>query len=302
MNGKLTSTLVAAAAVSLLAAQSAAAKPQQLAPKRLSSIGDSISEAINAEWFDPFNIINPNHWASWVNGFHGFWESVLGKTNVYSHNQRISANFGSSSRTNYMESLSGADSYDLVQQATQAVSHGASYVTMFMGHNDVCQGSFADIPTDAEFEANWRASLDILRNGLPAGATVYVPNIVDIYQLYQLGKDKESLGIVDCSVVWVATLFDIYPCQTMLGPLNSEADRQYTRSRNLAFNQIIDNLVAEYNQNDPNHYYATTDAIFDYDFVPSQVSNFDCFHPSASGQRELSRITWNDGPFSAYQK
>jgi lysophospholipase L1-like esterase len=294
-------TLLAALATSLLAAQTASAAPR-LAPNRLSSIGDSISEAINAEWFNPLEIVTRNHWASWVNGFHGFWEAMLGKTNVKSFNQRITANFGSSSRTNHMESLSGADSYDLVQQATQAVSHGASFVTMFMGHNDVCQSSFADIPTDAEFEANWRASLNILRSGLPAGATVYVAGLVDIYKLYQLGKQKEALGIVDCEAVWLATLFEIYPCSTMLSPLNSEADRQFTRSRNVAYNQILQRLVAEYGQTDPNHYYHFTDAPFQYNFAPSQVSNFDCFHPSATGQRDLSTLLWNAGPFSAYQR
>lgn len=299
---KTMSTVLAALAASLLAAQTAWAAPQQLTPNRLASIGDSMSEAINAEWFNPLEIVTRNHWASWVNGFHGFWESVLGKTNVYSFNQRISANFGSSGRANYMESLSGADSYDLVQQATQAVSHGASFVTMLMGHNDVCQSSFADIPTDAEFESNWRQSLDILKSGLPAGATVYVVGIVDIYKLYQLGKEKEALGLVDCSTVWLATLFDIYPCSTMLHPLNSEADRQYTRSRNVAYNQILVDLVAEYNQNDPNHYYHFSDVLFDYDFVPSQVSSFDCFHPSAQGQREISNMAWSTGPFSAYRR
>lgn len=294
-------TLLAALATSLLTAQAASAAPR-LSPNRLSSIGDSISEAINAEWFNPIEFVTRNHWASWVNGFHGFWESVLGKTNVKSFNQRITANFGSSSRGNFMESLSGADSYDLVQQATQAVSHGASFVTMFMGHNDVCQASFADIPTDAEFEANWRDSLNILRNGLPAGATVYVAGLVDIYALYQLGQEKAALGIVDCSTVWLATLFEIYPCSTMLSPLNSEADRQYTRSRNIAYNQILQRLVAEFGQTDPNHYYHFTDAPFHYDFVPSQVSNFDCFHPSATGQRDLSTLLWNAGPFSSFQR
>ena len=294
-------TLLVTLVAGLLAAQTAMAAPR-LAPNRLSSIGDSISEAINAEWFNPFEIVTRNHWASWVNGFHGFWEGLLGKTNVKSFNQRISSNFGNSGRANFMESLSGADSYDLVQQASQAVSHGASFVTMFMGHNDVCQSSFADIPTDGEFEANWRASLDILRTGLPAGATVDVAGLVDIYQLYQLGHEKQALGIVDCSTIWLATLFEIYPCSTMLSPLNSEADRQYTRSRNVAFNQILQNLVAEYGQNDPNHYYHYTDAPFEYDFAPSQVSNFDCFHPSATGQRDLSRLLWDNGPFSAHQR
>lgn len=291
-------TLLAALAASVMTAQAAMAAPR-LAPNRLSSIGDSISEAINAEWYSPFDNATGNHWASWVNGFHGFWESILGKLNVASFNQRITASFGSAGRANFMESVGGADSYDLVQQATSAVSHGATFVTMFMGHNDVCKASFADIPTDAELEANWRASLEILKNGLPAGATVYVAGMVDIYRLYQLGHEKQAMGIVDCSTVWLATLFDMYPCGTMLSPTNSEADRQFTRSRNIAFNQILQDLVAEYSQTDPDHYYHFSDAAFQYQFVPSQVSDFDCFHPSAVGQRDLSQILWDAGPFSS---
>lgn len=298
---RTTATLLAAAAATLLAATPATAATQ-LSPKRFSSIGDSITEAINAEWFDPLVVVTRNHWASWANGYHGFWESLLGKTNVRSFNQRITANFGSSSRTNYMEALSGADSYDLGWQAQQAVSHNSSFVTIFMGHNDVCQSSFADIPTDQEFEANVRGSLETLKNGLAAGATIYVVGIVDIYKLWQLGQEKEALGLVSCSTLWATTLLDIYPCGTMLSPLNSEADRQYTRSRNIAFNQILERVVAEYGQNDRNHFYYFTDLPFHYNFVPSQVSDFDCFHPSATGQRELADILWDVGPFSAYQK
>ena len=136
------------------------AKDPQLVPKRLSSVGDSITEAINAEEYSIFNLINPNHWASWVNGYRGFWEWLLGRTNVNSHNQRISAAFGSWGRKNYMEAVSGADSFDIAPQMAQSVAHSAHYVTQFMGHNDVCQNSFAEIPSDAQFEANVRAGLD----------------------------------------------------------------------------------------------------------------------------------------------
>lgn len=301
MTKKLSALLLTAIAASITTLGAADAAPR-LSPKRLSSVGDSISEAINADWFDPFTVVTPNHWASWVNGYHGFWEDLAGKADVNSYNQRITKNFGSSGRANFMEALSGADSYDVPGQTSQSVSHGASFVTMFMGHNDVCQSSFADIPTDQEFEDNIRAGLENLRNGLPAGATVYVVGLVDIYKLYQLGEQKSALGIVDCDTLWATTLFDIYPCATMLSPLNSEADRQYTRSRNIAFNQILQELVAEYGAADPNHYYHFTNTPFNYNFQPSQVSDYDCFHPSGAGQKELARMTWNDGPFAAYQK
>jgi lysophospholipase L1-like esterase len=298
MNRTWRTAIALSVTAAFLAASTAAfAKPPRLKPKRLSSVGDSISEAINAEEFNPFIIITPNHWASWVNGYRGFWEILLGRTNVNSHNQRISSKYGSSGRTNYMEAVSGADSFDVPGQTAAAVSHASNYVTIFMGHNDVCQNNFASIPSDAQFETNMRAGLNNLKNGLPAGSTVYALGIVDIYKLWQLGDQITSLGIIDCRLVWATSLLGIFPCATMLSPLNSEADRQYTRSRNIGFNTILQNLVNEFNANDPNHYYLFTNETFNYSFTASQVNDFDCFHPSASGQKELSRVSWQVSPF-----
>ncbi len=273
------------------------AKDPQRTPRRLSSVGDSITEAINAEEFNPFVFITPNHWASWANGYRGFWEWLLGRTNVNSHNQRITSKYGSSSRKNYMEALSGADSFDLGPQMTASVSHAADYVTVFMGHNDVCQNNFADIPTDAEFEANVRAGFERLRTGLPNGATIYTAGIVDIYKLWQLGPQLSGALGISCEVIWATTLIGIYPCGTMLSPTNSEADRQYTRSRNAAFNAILADLVAEYDAADTHHYWEFTDLTSTTNFVPSEVSPFDCFHPSARGQKRLAAETWTAGPF-----
>jgi lysophospholipase L1-like esterase len=268
----------------------------QLVPKRLSSTGDSITEAIDAEL--PFG----NHWASWVNGYHGFWEWLFGLTNVYSHNQRITKNFGSWGRKNFMEAKSGADMFDFPGQTLGSVNHQAHYVTVLMGHNDVCQNHFADIPSDTVFEANFRTGLENLETWLPRGATIYVVGIVDVYRLWEIARDKKSLGIVDCEAVWATTLVDLFPCGTMLSPLNTEADRQFTRSRNLAFNEILMRVTNEFNQNDLHHYYLYTDVVFGYPFVESQVSDIDCFHPSAPAQRDLSKVTWNAGPFGAYQR
>lgn len=267
-------------------------KAQPLCPKRLSSTGDSMTEAIDAE------LPAANHWASWVNGYHGFWEWLLGLTNVNSHNQRITKLFGSSGRANYMEAKSGADMFDFPGQAAAAAGRRAHYVTVLMGHNDVCQDRFADIPSEAEFESNFRAGLDKLKAGLPAGATVYVVGIVDIYRLWQVARDKKALGIVDCEVLWATTLLKLFPCGTMLNPIIEENDRQYTRSRIIAFNNILKSVAEEYNRTDPNHYYVYTDAAFNFVFGEEHVSDIDCFHPSAYGQWTLSKETWNPGLFT----
>ena len=283
----------------LLFAPPAAAKDPQLVPNRLASTGDSITEAINAEEFNPFVIETPNHWASFVNGYHGFWEDLFGRTDVNSHNQRITDQFGSAGRKNFLNGVSGANSRDLAEQAASTVAQQATYTTLFMGHNDVCDADFADIPTDAEFEANVRAALDQYVVGLPDGATVYMIGLVDIYKLWQLGDDLDSLGFIPCETIWVTSLFELFPCGTMLSPSNTEADRQFTRSRNIAFNQILESLAAEYQANDPHHHYHFSNTPFEADFTPQQVNDFDCFHPSARGQRDLAQITWEDGPFSA---
>lgn len=278
----------------------AQSKPPRLSPKRLSAIGDSITAGVNAEEFNIIRIANPNPWASFSNGYQGFWEWLLGRTDVNSHNQRIGRNFGSENRLNDLQAVSGSDSFNLLEQAQGAVEREANYVTLFMGHNDVCQNDFADIPSDTEFEANVRAALETLRMGLPAGSTIYLIGLVDIYKLYQLGEDLDAFGFLDCDVLWATTLLNIYPCGTMLSPANTEADRLFTRSRNLAFNTILRDLASEYNRDDIDRYYAYTDAAERIEFAADDVSPFDCFHPSANGQRLLSEATWTTGPFREF--
>ena len=272
------------------------AKDPLLVPRRLSSTGDSISAGIDVDYYGQ----NAN--ASWVNGYYGFWEWLFGYTNVKSHNQRITANWGSSGRANYMDAVSGADMFDFPGQTAQAASQSAYYVTVFMGHNDVCQNHPWEIPTDAVFESNLRAGMENMKNGLPHGAAVYVLAIVDIKKLYEVAKDKDALGIIDCEVLWATSLLDLFPCGTMLNPLNTEADRLYTQSRNIAFNDILERVTAEYQANDAHHNYYFTTLPFDYQFVESDVSNLDCFHPSGQGQKTLSDRTWDVGPFRTYQK
>jgi lysophospholipase L1-like esterase len=261
-------------------------KDPQLEPKRLASIGDSITEAIDAE------VYGANHWAGWANGYHDFWQWLFGLSDVDSHNQRITEKFGRGDRKNFMEAESGADSFDLSGQATQAVAHEATYVPWLMGHNDICQDDVEDIPTREQFEANALEALEILRNGLPHGATIYVVGMADVPHLYDIAKDKKVLGIVDCEELWFTTLFELFPCGTVLGPFRTDADRDQMRERIIEFNAILQELVEEFDSTDTNHYYFYTNEIFDLNFLENQVSDLDCFHPSPDGQEELSRITW----------
>jgi lysophospholipase L1-like esterase len=277
-----------------LASPTLALEPGQSSPKRLYSNGDSITRGFDADL--PLDNLN----ASWVNGYYGFWQWLLGLPNVKSHNQRISANFGSSSRKNWIAAENGARVDDLVSQASSAAGKNVTYSTVMLGGNDVCRDSIADLPTDAEFEANVRSGLDTLLGNLPNGATVQVVAIPDVKRLYDIGVDKTALGIVDCQALWALTVLG-FPCGSMLSPFNNEADRLYVQSRNVGYNQILESVASEKAAQNPGKFVSYTNTTFDEPFLEEDISNIDCFHPSWRGERKISDGTWDDGFFQAYQ-
>jgi lysophospholipase L1-like esterase len=237
---------------------------------------------------------------SWVNGYYGFWEQLFGLPNVKSHNQRISANWGSSGRANYIAAVNGARVDDLATQAAGAAGKNINYATVMLGGNDVCRDSIADLPTDAQFQADVTAGLDTLITRMANGTTIQVVGIPDVKRLYDIGKDKDALGIADCEVLWAATVLG-FPCGSMLSPFNSEADRLYVRSRNIGYNNILASVTAQKQAQSPGKFIKFTNAPFTYAFVQNEISNIDCFHPSWRGERALSKGIWDSGPFASHQ-
>jgi hypothetical protein len=266
--------------------------PGQATPKRLYSNGDSITRAFDA------NLPADNLNNSWVNGYFGFWEQVFGLPNVRAHNQRISANWGSSGRANFIAAVNGARVDDLATQAAGAAGKTISYATVMLGGNDVCRDTIADLPTDAEFEANFRAGMATLLGNTAASSTIQVVNIPNVKRLYDIGRDKTALGITNCQTLWAGTVLG-FPCGSMLSPFNSEADRLYVQSRNVGYNNIIRRVTTELDAANPEFlFYADA---YNFNFLESDISNLDCFHPSWRGQRTLSREIWNQGPFRDFQ-
>lgn len=284
--------------LALAFATPALAKEPRRAPLRLVSLGDSITAAVNAELLLPWEGISPNKWASWANGYDKKTR-IIDFSDVNSHHQRIEALYGKKGAKNKSAAFAGAESKDLAKQAAKAVKKRADYVPILIGHNDVCDDDFGGIPGDAEFETNLRAAFEVLRIGLPPGATVYTVGMIDIHRLWEIGDELTALGVLDCQEIWENELFEFTPCGTMFGPNLDDAARELTRGRLLAFNQILADLAAEYDAADEQHYWQYSSAAFDLVFEADDVSPIDCFHPSAQGQARLSEATWNDGPFAA---
>lgn len=267
-------------------------EPGQSEPKRLYSIGDSATRAVNADL--PFDNLN----LSWVNGYFGFWEEQFGLPNIKSHNQRISANFGKKKRKNWIAAENGAEMDDMVAQAAGTAGKNVTYATVLLGANDLCEDSVFDLPTDAQFEAEFRAGMDTLLGNLSNGATVQVIAIFNVTRVYDVGKDKEALGIVDCQVVWEASGL----CGSLLSPDATDADREFVRSRNISYNQILKNVTEEKAAQHPGKFISFTDLSFIYPFTQAELSDIDCYHPSHQAQKILSREAWNAGFFKVHQK
>jgi lysophospholipase L1-like esterase len=262
---RLRTCCAAIAAVVCLAAPSLASAAPPL-PKSIAGIGDSITRAADVCcWYG-------DHPAqSWSTGGGAF-------DGISSHYERIRALKPAIYGRNYNDAKSGAKMRDAVGQAQAAVSQGALYVTILMGANDLCTSSVAAMTSVSDFEAQFAQTMSVLREGLPTGAHVFVSSIPNIYQLWQLYHDDFT-----AELVWTSAGI----CQSMLSLTNSEADRQAVVAREVAFNQVLEQICSQ-------HRFCRFDggATFDYQFSRSDVSKLDYFHPSLGGQAKLASLTW----------
>jgi lysophospholipase L1-like esterase len=237
----------------------------------MAALGDSITRGFNAcGWF--FDCTS----RSWSSGASG---------SVASHYLRIRAKNFRIWLHNYDDARSGAEMADLEGQARIAVGRGVQYVTILMGANDACASTEAGMTPVTTYRAQFEQALQTLTTGLPR-ASIFVASIPDLKRLWAIGKDNASARFA-----WAA--FGI--CQSMLAdPLSSaQTDverRDRVRQRVIDYNTALATVCARYARCrfDGN-------AVFDYPFTISQVSTWDYFHPSTSGQAKLAEITYAAG-------
>ena len=253
--------LVLAAAVLVPAANAAPPFPTSMA-----AVGDSITRATDVCcWYG-------DHPAqSWSTGGGAL-------DGIRTHYERIRAVQPAITGRNYNDARAGAKMRDAPGQAQVAVGQGARYVTILMGANDVCTSSISTMTSVADFRAQFTSTMNALAQGLPAGSTVFVSSIPNVYQLWALFRNDPA-----AQLVWALAGI----CQSMLSPANTEQDRQTVLAREQAFNQVLAEVCGQYAM-------CRFDggAVFGYRFTSSQVSRLDYFHPSLSGQAALASITW----------
>jgi lysophospholipase L1-like esterase len=238
----------------------------------MASTGDSITRAFNTCAF-PFIDCPSNSWSTGTS------------TAVNSHYRRILAANPAISGRNHNDAVSGAEMSELQAQAQRAVGQGVEYVTILMGANDACASSESGMTPVATYRAQFAGAMATLAAGLPS-ARIYLVSVPDLYRLWQIYHDSFAAR-------WTWTLIGI--CQSMLARPGSTAQadvdrRNRVRQRVIDYNAQLADVCAAYV-----HCRYDGNAAFNADFVRSDVSTRDYFHPSVAGQAKAAAVTWAAG-------
>jgi lysophospholipase L1-like esterase len=264
---------VVAATVAIFAAlaQTATADPAKVGyPNSIASTGDSITRAFNTCSF-PFVDCPANSWATGTS------------TAVNSVYRRILAANPAISGRNFNDAKTGGKMVDLNGQVTVAASQGAQLVTILMGANDVCTSSEATMTPVATLRSQLQTALTTLSARLP-DARIAVSSIPNIYRLWQVLH-------TNFAAVLTWTIGGI--CHSMLqNPMsNAQADvdrRARVAQRNRDDNDAVRDVCAQFIHCRFDNY-----AAYGTQFVPSDVSTRDYFHPSVSGQAKAATVAWS---------
>ncbi|RCG24282.1 SGNH/GDSL hydrolase family protein [Streptomyces diacarni] len=235
-------------------------------PASLAAVGDSITRG-----FDACSLLSDCTRVSWATGQADDVDSLARR--LLSDPKGKSWNYA----------VSGAVVADLPQQMRKAAAKEPDMVTVMSGANDACRPTVEQMTGVADFRADFRESLHVLRSASPS-TQVYVSSVPDLKRLWQQGRTN-PLG----QRVWGLGI-----CQSMLkDPQSMEAAdkqrRQQVHDRVVAYNTVLEQECAK----DLRCRY-DDGAVFDYRFTPAELSDWDWFHPSKEGQRRLAELAYQE--------
>jgi lysophospholipase L1-like esterase len=277
-------------------------------PANLFNIGDSIGEGEAADG----TIGEPHHETVWSTGYNGgdsvntFNEryETLAPDDYYENNASRDPVFNQAVSGAVMADFAG-QAQDVVVAVSQTPSGTAGRVTMLLGNNDVCADTLADMTNPAQFEAQYRAGLDVLAaSAVTRQAQIHVSGIPAIYWLWVAKRGELQCWLIKWPFV---------PCQNLLknpgddcasGTSRNDPDhdypndgpnclrrKQFHRIIRDTYNPILRDVLEEYRQSGalPNARYID---IYDVKFGSAQINSGDCFHPSTAGHALLADTEW----------
>jgi lysophospholipase L1-like esterase len=183
--------------------------------------------------------------------------------------------------------IPGATAESLVRQVKKLLRHAPKpdYVTILIGANDVCSWD-SEFQEDLEdYKNNVIFAVKKIINANPHAKILLVP-IPNMNRLYELGKYKES-----CRVVW-----DLIPlCKPLFDWNVTDNERGQFAERVKDINSKLKEISELYPSNA--FYYEVLEEV---NFDEKHVSEIDCFHPSAYGQKMIAEYTFNRDLFTEW--
>ncbi|MCG6938163.1 MAG: hypothetical protein LJE83_08345 [Gammaproteobacteria bacterium] len=277
-------------------------------PENQFNIGDSIGEGEAADG----TIGEAHHETVWSTGYNGS-DTVISFNERFEFATAVDYYENNVSRdTIFNHAVSGAVMADFAIQAEEIVAASAmtptgkaGTVTVFLGNNDVCAASNAEMTDPGLFDAQYRAGLDVLAsNEATRNAQIHISGIPAIYWLWNAKHTRFWCRVF----VW-----PFVPCENLLenpaddcessisreDPDNNDYSgdgpackrRKTFHSLVRGYNTILHDTLEEYRSSGslPNARY--TD-IYDVKFESMHVNNGDCFHPSTEGHAFLAEKEW----------
>ncbi|MER7396310.1 SGNH/GDSL hydrolase family protein [Streptomyces sp. NPDC000151] len=232
-------------------------------PDSVAALGDSITAG-----FDACGLLADCAAASWATGTDPAVRSLA---------ERLLAH-PSGHAWNYART--GALMDDLPRQIDRAIPHKPQLVTILIGANDACRNNASAMTPTADFRAGFRTSLKRLRQALPR-TQVYVAAVPDLMRLWSQGR-RNPVG----KQVWQLGI-----CQSMLHDADDVSRaasdrREGVRDQVVAYNTALREVCEQ------DRHCRFDQAVFDYRFTGRELSEWDWFHPSKRGQRELAGMAY----------
>lgn len=266
-------------AASLTTAPSSAPVPL---PSLLGAIGDSYSQA--------WSTSTANH------GDHPEFSWVVGTNandGVLSLLERFRA-LGASPQvvdaaTSGTQMKDAARQANMVAAAAKRLQPGqTAYVTFELGTNDLC-ASPDPLTGQATFQAQLGDALAILRAGLPAGSRILmlaVPNMPHFYDITQANATAQAI-LARTPIQW--------GCPPYLGNSNF-IPFDVANSHLSQYDAALQSACAGIESGDGGtgrlHCTYNADLLAESDFVIGDLSTYDYFHPSLSGQAKMATSAW----------
>jgi lysophospholipase L1-like esterase len=235
-------------------------------PGSVAAVGDSITRG-----FDACSVLSDCPEVSWATGDRAEVDSLA---------VRLLGRDRAAGRS-WNHAVTGARMADLAGQMTRAAAHRPELVAVMVGANDACRSSTSAMTSVADFRTGFETALRTLRERAPR-AQVYVASIPDLKRLWSQGRTN-PLG----RQVWKLGI-----CPSMLGDADSldaaaTARRETVEKRVAEYNEVLREVCAKDRR-------CRTDggAVHDYRFGTKELSHWDWFHPSVTGQAKLARIAY----------